>query len=58
MNTSEYYILAIEIHVHENGTINMHIHSSLVSISFASYTFQSSGFQWSFHYTYSRGVRL
>jgi len=35
MNTSEYYyILAIAIHVHENGTVNIHIHSSLFSKSF------------------------
>lgn len=36
-----YYILAILIHVHENGTVNIHIHSSLFFkiFFFASYTF-------------------
>jgi len=42
MNTSEcYYILVIAIYVHENGTASIHKHSSLFSISFASYTFQT-----------------
>ena len=42
MNTSECYnILVIAIHVHENGTVRIHIHSSLFSVSFVSCTFQT-----------------